>query len=90
VSEEFTRIEKKALILAEFHEGNYEDPQYANFFRENDLGIPLSVMWIGEILDLDDSPEAWDLIDESFESLCKVFGVNPNKEYQDLEDLLEP
>lgn len=76
----------KAEILVQFTQDNFNDEVYEDFFDYNDLGIPLSIAIMQDMVILTDKGE--ELLDETWNELCEVFGADPNGEYENVDDLI--
>jgi hypothetical protein len=79
--------EKKAQAIVEFFEMFQNHASYQKFFEYNDLGVPLSLCYINNFVIL--NPEGIELIDETFKNMCKILKIDPNKDYEDLDDMLD-
>lgn len=75
----------KAEILVQFTQDNFNDEVYEDFFDYNDLGIPLSIAIMQDMVILTDSGE--ELINETWKELCELFGADPNGEYENIDDV---
>ena len=75
----------KAEILVQFTQDSFNDENYDEFFDYNDLGIPLSIAIIQDMVILTDSGEA--LLEETWIELCSLFEADPNGEYETIDDL---
>ena len=76
----------KAEILVQFTQDSFNDENYDEFFDYNDLGIPLSIAIIQDMVILTDSGEA--LLEETWIELCNLFNADPNSEYETIDDLM--
>jgi len=75
----------KAEILVQFTQDNFNDEMYGEFFDYNDLGIPLSIAIMQDMVILTDSGEQ--LLEETWIELCLLFEADPNGEYENIDDL---
>jgi hypothetical protein len=75
----------KAEILVQFTQDNFNDELYEDFFDYNDLGIPMAIAVIQEMVILTDSGEQ--LLEETWLELCELFGADPNDEYESIDDV---
>jgi len=75
----------KAEILVQFTQDNFNDEMYSEFFDYNDLGIPLSIAIMQDMVILTDSGEQ--LLEETWIELCLLFEADPNDEYENIDDL---
>ena len=57
------------------------------FFKYNDLGIPLAIAVNAEIATINQA--GIEVIDETFTNLCITMEIDPNKEYKDYEEMLD-
>lgn len=76
----------KAEIIVQFAQDNLEDEVYEEFFDYNDLGIPLSIAIMQDMVILTDKGE--EIINETWRILCELFGADPNGEYENVDDLI--
>jgi hypothetical protein len=77
----------KAEIITDFVVRNSQDEEYSEFFDYNDLGIPLAVAFNSGLCTLND--EGSKVLQETYELLCTELKVDPNQEFDDLDELLE-
>lgn len=75
----------KAEILVQFTQDSFNDETYSEFFDYNDLGIPLSIAIVQEMVILTDAGE--ELLEETWKDLCLLFDANPDSEYESIDDL---
>jgi hypothetical protein len=75
----------KAEILVQFTQDSFNDETYDEFFDYNDLGIPLSIAVVQDMVILTDAGEQ--LLDETWKDLCLLFNANPDSEYESIDDL---
>ena len=75
----------KAEILVQFTQDEFNSGDYEDFFDYNDLGIPLSIAIIQDMVILTDSGEQ--LLEETWIELCNLFEADPNLEYETIDDL---
>lgn len=79
---------EKAEIIFEFINEEKMDGNFDDFFSYNDLGVPMAVMIVNDLIILTD--EGLEVINETWKSLCEQFNdADPNYEYADLKDLVE-
>jgi hypothetical protein len=76
----------KAEIVTDFVVRNSEDEAYSEFFAYNDLGIPLAVAYNAGLCTLNDEGDK--MLDETYELLCAELEADPEKDFEDLDDLL--
>jgi hypothetical protein len=75
----------KAEILVQFTQDEFNSGEYEEFFDYNDLGIPLSIAIVQDMVILTDSGEQ--LLEETWKELCLLFDANPDNEYESIDDL---
>jgi len=75
----------KAEILVQFTQDEFNSGEYDEFFDYNDLGIPLSIAIVQDMVILTDSGE--ELLEETWKELCLLFDANPEDEYESIDDL---
>ena len=75
----------KAEILVQFTQDEFNSGEYDEFFDYNDLGIPLSIAIVQDMVILTDSGE--ELLEETWKDLCLLFDANPDDEYESIDDL---
>lgn len=75
----------KAEILVQFTQDNFNDEVYEDFFDYNDLGIPMAIAVMQEMVILTDAGE--ELLEETWKELCLLFGANPDEEYENIDDV---
>jgi hypothetical protein len=75
----------KAEILVQFTQDEFNSGEYEEFFDYNDLGIPLSIAIVQDMVILTDSGE--ELLEETWKELCLLFDANPDNEYESIDDL---
>jgi hypothetical protein len=75
----------KAEILVQFTQDSFNDETYSDFFDYNDLGIPMSIAVVQDMVILTDSGEQ--LLDETWKDLCLLFEADPDNEYESIDDL---
>ena len=75
----------KAEILVQFTQDEFNSGEYDEFFDYNDLGIPLSIAIVQDMVILTDSGE--ELLEETWKDLCLLFDANPDNEYESIDDL---
>jgi hypothetical protein len=75
----------KAEILVQFTQDEFNSGDYEEFFDYNDLGIPLSIAITQDMVILTDSGEQ--LLNETWNELCLLFGADPSGEYESIDDV---
>jgi uncharacterized metal-binding protein len=76
-------ITTKANIVAEFGADNAENNNYEDFFIYNDLGIPMCVMLINDMVTI--TPVGAEIIEETYTMLCEIVGVDKEKDFKDYD-----
>ena len=82
-----TPYNTKYAILSELWTGYKDDKEMADFFAYNDLGLPLAFMIEQKIVE--STPVAQVYIEETFELLVESLGLDPEEEYESIEEMLE-
>lgn len=86
-------LEDRAKIIEEFvrdfvtDELQYDDLDIVGFFSYNDLGVPLAQALTYDLIS-QLSEEGRKVIEETWFNLCKMFGSDPEEEYEDLDDVI--
>jgi hypothetical protein len=75
----------KAEILVQFTQDYFNSGEYEEFFDYNDLGIPMAISVMQDLVILTDAGEQ--LLDETWKELCEIFGADPNGEYESIDDV---
>jgi hypothetical protein len=75
----------KAEIIVQFTQDSFNDETYSEFFDYNDLGVPMSIAVMQDMVILTDAGEQ--LLDETWKDLCLLFEANPDNEYESIDDL---
>ena len=79
---------EKAEIIFEFINGYRSDEAFEDFFSYNDLGVPMAVMIVNELVILTD--KGLQVIDETWLELCSVLNnADPEYDYESLDELIE-
>ena len=76
----------KAEILVQFTQDEFNLGNYDDFFDYNDLGIPMAIAVVQDMVILTDAGEA--LLEETWIELCNLFNADPNSEYETIDDLI--
>jgi hypothetical protein len=77
----------KAKIITDFLMRNAEEEKYDDFFDYNDLGLPLAVAFNANICILNNEGET--ILKETYNLLCDELGADSEKEFKDLDELLQ-
>ncbi len=79
---------EKAEIIFEFINDYREDEAFQDFFSYNDLGVPLAVMIVNDLVILNEG--GVDVINETWESLCENLNdADVEYDYESLNELIE-
>ena len=79
---------EKAEIIFEFTNEYRSDEAFERFFSYNDLGIPMAVMIVNDLVILNEG--GVQVIDETWENLCENLNdANMEYDYKDLNELIE-
>ena len=82
-----TPYDIKYAILSDLWTNYKDDKEMADFFAYNDLGLPLAFMIEQKIVE--STPVAQVYIEETFELLVESLGLDPEEEYESIEEMLE-
>ena len=78
----------KAEIIFEFINDYRGDEAFEDFFSYNDLGVPMAVMIVNDLVILNEG--GVDVINETWESLCSNLNdADVDYDYEDLDQLIE-
>jgi hypothetical protein len=78
----------KAEIIFEFINDYRGDEAFEDFFSYNDLGVPMAVMIVNDLVILNEG--GVEVIDETWESLCENLNdADVDYDYEDLDELIE-
>ena len=79
---------EKAEIIFEFINDYRGDEAFEDFFNYNDLGVPMAVMIVNDLVILNEGGVR--VIDETWESLCENLNeADPDYDYESLNELIE-
>jgi len=79
---------EKAEIIFEFINDYRSDEAFEDFFSYNDLGVPMAVMIVNELVILNEG--GVQVLDETWESLCENLNdADPEYDYESLDELIE-
>ena len=79
---------EKAQIIFEFLNEYRDNTAFEDFFDYNDLGIPMAVMIVNDLISLNE--EGLNVFEETWKELCQTLNdANPDEEYEDLEQMIE-
>jgi acyl carrier protein len=76
----------KSVIIFNFSIAYKQIPEFSEFFIANDLGTPMAVMVVHDLVEL--TAGGQELIEETWISLCQAVGADPLQDYLDLEGLM--
>jgi hypothetical protein len=76
----------KCQFIEEFAKRSIEAEVYKDFIIYNDLGIPLAVCVVAELVELKNDSQT--IIDETFSLMCELLELDPNVEYADFDDFM--
>ncbi len=81
-------VRAKAEIIFEFINEYRGEEAFDDFFSFNDLGVPMAVMIVNDLISLSD--EGLDVFNETWKSLCETLNhADPNYQYTNLDELIE-
>jgi hypothetical protein len=79
---------EKAEIIFEFINDYRSDEAFEDFFSYNDLGVPLAVMIVNDLVILNEG--GVQVLDETWESLCENLNdADVEYDYESLNELIE-
>ena len=79
---------EKAEIIFEFINEYRGDEAFEDFFSYNDLGVPMAVMIVNDLVILNES--GVQVLDETWISLCENLNdADVDYDYKDLNELIE-
>ena len=76
----------KCQFIEEFAKRSIEAGVYKDFITYNDLGIPLAVCVVSDLVDIKN--DAKTIVDETYSLMCELLEVDPDKEYADFDDFM--
>jgi hypothetical protein len=80
--------EQKAEIIFDFINKYRSDEAFDEFFSYNDLGVPMAVMIVNELVTL--TEKGLQVINETWEDLCENLNyADPEYDYESLDELIE-
>jgi len=79
-----TTFESKALIIGQVWMEHKTDSELADFFRYNDLGVPLAFAYAEKIINL--TPTIEQYVNETFDLLMEALNIE-DAGFEDLPDL---
>jgi hypothetical protein len=80
-------IEKKSSLITEFVLESSKNKDYKDFFKLNDIGIPLAVSISNKLIEKL-TLEGSTLIEETWICLCVLLDKDPNEEYNGIEEMI--
>ena len=79
---------EKAEIIFEFINDYRGDEAFEDFFMYNDLGVPMAVMIVNDLVILNEG--GVEVLNETWESLCENLNdADPEYDYESLDELIE-
>ncbi len=79
---------EKAEIIFEFINDYRGDEAFEDFFNYNDLGVPMAVMIVNDLVILNEG--GLNVLNETWESLCENLNeADPDYDYESLDELIE-
>jgi hypothetical protein len=79
---------EKAEIIFEFINDYRDEESFQDFFNYNDLGVPLAVMIVNDLVILNEG--GTEVLDETWTSLCgNLNNADPDYDYESLNELIE-
>jgi hypothetical protein len=79
---------EKAEIIFEFINDYRGDQAFEEFFNYNDLGVPMAVMIVNDLVILNEGGVR--VLDETWESLCSNLNdADVDYDYESLDELIE-
>ena len=79
---------EKAEIIFEFINGYRDEESFQDFFNYNDLGVPMAVMIVNDLVILNES--GVNVLNETWENLCENLNdADPDYDYASLDELIE-
>jgi hypothetical protein len=83
----FPTFTKKCEILSDIWFGYRDEQEFQDFIEYNDLGLPLAYAIHGEIVQATELAKQY--IQETFDLLSEALGVNPDEDWQSLDEMLD-
>jgi len=78
---------KKAELIADYYDAVKDNSDFVEFIQYNDLGIPLAIVLSTQLANgLTD--EGKEVLEETWLNVCKHQLVDPDGEYDSIDDLL--
>jgi hypothetical protein len=77
----------KAEIIMAFAEQQVNNTYFNDFYNYHDLGVPLSICISHDLVVLNDTGQ--EVIDETYNALCEIVGVDSEKTFLDYEDFIK-
>ena len=79
---------EKAEIIFEFINDYRDDEAFQDFFNYNDLGVPMAVMIVNDLVILNEG--GVNVLNETWESLCENLNdADVEYDYESLNELIE-
>jgi hypothetical protein len=80
-------IDLKAAILVDFTNWSINNPRYQDFFRYNDLGIPVALALTADLVI--PKPSGTNILSETYILMCAELGIDKNKTFENFEEILD-
>jgi hypothetical protein len=77
----------KAQIIMAFAEQQVNNTEFDDFYNYHDVGVPLSICISFDLVILNDTGQ--EVIDETYNALCEIVGVDSEENFLDYEDFIE-
>jgi hypothetical protein len=81
-------LKRKSHVITQFVDEFAEEKEYKDFFEYNNLGIPLAVSF-SNMLIKEFTEEGTKIVEETWRYLCNMLIVDPDKDYEDIEDMID-
>ena len=72
-------------VLGKFYPEFLGDEDWADFYAVNDVGLPLAVALLNDVATLANDGE--EVLVSTWKAFCARVGIDPESEYDDLEDV---
>lgn len=80
-------IDLKAAILVAFTNWSINNPRYQDFFRYNDLGIPVALALTADLVI--PKPSGIKILSETYILMCAELGIDENKTFENFDEILD-
>ena len=82
-----SKLYSKCEIISEMYDAAHNDPAWSQFFFVYDIGIPLARVVAVDCAE--PTEEGVDFLNETWYGLCHMMGIDPDGEYESLNDMIE-